>query len=89
MGELTFSDALGAVVDLGLTGFLLVSVWLFIRGKIWPKEMVDKALEAQAEIAQKNSELISKKICEELSEGVKKGISEGIAEGYFKINDRS
>lgn len=86
--ELALSDVLGAIVDLGLTGFLIVSIWLFVKGKIWPKEMVDKALEAQSEIAQKNSELISKQICEQLSEGVKKGISEGIAEGYIKINSR-
>ncbi len=88
MGELSFSEVLSAIKDLGLTGFLIVSVWLFIKGKLWPVDMVDKALDAQSDLAQKNSELLCKELGKEVAQGVKNGIAEGIAEGYLKINNK-
>ena len=88
MEELTIAIIFDAITKLGATGVLIVGIWAFITGRIWPKEQVERALEAQREMGEKTAELISKTVCEEISNGVKKGISEGIVEGYLKINNR-
>lgn len=80
---------LKTILDLGLSGVLIVGIVMFLKGKIWPESMVEKALASQQESAEKTAEIISQKICVELSDGVKKGMAEGIAEGYFKINGRN
>ena len=39
------------ITKLGVTGVLIVNVWLFIKGKIWPEAMVEKTIEAQQKSA--------------------------------------
>jgi hypothetical protein len=88
MEEITLAVIGDFVTKLGATGVLIVGLWAFLRGFVWPKNMVEKTLEAQQKAAEQSAIIIAKTINEELSNGVKKGMVEGIAEGYLKINDR-
>ncbi len=74
------------ILDAGLIGVLIVGLWAFFKGHIWPKEMVEKTLEAQQKAADSTAEILGTKITAELSNGIRKAMVEGIAEGYLKIN---
>lgn len=66
-----------------------MGLWAFFKGHIWPKEMVEKTLEAQQKAADSTAEILGTKITAELSNGIRKAMVEGIAEGYLKINGDS
>lgn len=76
----------GLILDAGLVGVLILGLWAFFKGHIWPRNMVEKTLEAQQKAAEASAEIISTKITTELSSGIRKAMVEGIAEGYLKIN---
>ena len=74
------------ILNAGLLGGLIVAIWAFVTGRLWPKEMVDKTLEAQQRAAETTATIISQQICDKLANGVADGMERGIAKGYLKIN---
>jgi hypothetical protein len=74
------------LLDLGLSGVLLVGIWQFIKGNIVSKTTHDEALEIERKASERFAEIQSKEICEKIAEGVQKGIAQGIADGYLSIN---
>jgi hypothetical protein len=74
------------VSGFGATGVLILGIWAFMTGKLWPKEHVDKVIEANQRIAETTAEIMSKEICEKIAKGVEDGIAKGIATGYLQIN---
>ncbi len=74
------------ILDAGLIGVLIVGLWAFFKGHIWPKEMVEKTLEAQQKAAEASAEILGTKITEGLSNGFRDAMVEAIAEGYLKVN---
>ena len=77
------------ILNAGLLGGLIVAIWAFVTGRLWPKEMVDKTLEAQQRAAEASAQIISQTICDKLANGVADGMERGIAKGYLKINGDS
>lgn len=74
------------ILDAGVIGVLILGIWAFMTGKLWPKEMVDKTIAAQQESSEKTAEILSQVICEKMANGVADGMERGIAKGYLKIN---
>ena len=63
-----------------------MGLWAFFKGHIWPKEMVEKTLEAQQKAADQSAKILGAEITEGLSNGFRKAMIDAIAEGYLKIN---
>ena len=63
-----------------------MAIWAFVTGKLWPKEMVDKTLEAQQKACESSAEIISHTICEKMANGIADGMERGISKGYLKVN---
>lgn len=85
---MNLTDTVEIIKDLGLTGGLILGIWALITGRIWPKSMIDKTIEAQQKASEKTAEILSQKICEEISSGVAGGVERAIIRGYLKINNK-
>ena len=77
------------ILDAGLIGVLILGLFGFFKGHIWPRDMVEKTIAAQQKAAEQTAEILGTKITGELSDGIRKAMVEGIAEGYLKINGGS
>lgn len=84
--SLTLADFARIIGDLGVTGVLIVNIYLFIKGKILPRSVVDEILQ--------HSETQTKLLVTELKagfiEGVEKaaetGAKEGVIAGLEHVN---
>ena len=76
------------ITDFGVIGVLIVNIWLFIKGKIWPEAMVDKMIKAQQVAAEQSAKIITSELVDKMKEGVAQGMEQGIARGYLKVNNK-
>ena len=74
------------ITELGVIGVLIMGIFAFIKGKIWPEKMVEKMLEAQRVAAEQSAKTIASELGEKMKNGVAEGMEQGIARGYLKIN---
>jgi len=57
-----------------------------IKGYLWPKAMVEKAIKAQRETSEATAMIIASELGEKMKNGVAEGMEIGIARGYLKVN---
>lgn len=81
-------DWIGKVTDAGVIGVLVMGIWGFVTGKIWPKEMVEKALQHQRETSEITAKVIATELCEKMGTEISNGIEQAIVRGYLKINSK-
>ncbi len=77
MENMTFADIAQILKDLGLTGGLIVGIWLLIKGKLVPKQTVDE----MKEHASAQTRLLAQEITKDFLVGTKEAIKEGVKEG--------
>ena len=74
---MTLAQIAEILKDLGLTGGLIVGIWLLIKGKIVPKQSVDE----MKEHAETQTKLLAQEITKEFVKGVKEAAEAGAKEG--------
>lgn len=77
------------ISKLGATGVLIVGIWAFIKGKIWPEAMVEKTIKAQQEAAEQSAKIIATELGDKMRDGIAQGMEQGIARGYLKVNTKT
>lgn len=76
------------ITELGVIGVLLMGIWAFLKGKIWPEAMVNKTIKAQQEAAEQSARIIASELGDKMKNGVAEGMEQGIARGYLKVNTK-
>lgn len=79
---------LDLITELGVIGVLIMGILMFIKGKIWPETMVEKALESQRVAAEQSAKIIATEMGEKMKNGIAEGMEQGIARGYLKVNSK-
>jgi hypothetical protein len=77
VSEMSLAEIAQIVKDLGLTGGLIVGIWLLIKGKLVPRQTVDE----MREHANAQTKLLAQEITKEFSEGLQVAVKEGVKEG--------
>lgn len=70
------------IKDGGLVVGALVLAWAMMKGMLWPKNMVDKVIDAQQKAAEQSAKIIATEIKEGMQTAVTNGISIGLAKAY-------
>ena len=76
---MTIADIVQIISGLGVTGVLIVGIWLIIKGKLLPREYVDE-MKAHAETQTK---LLVTELNAGFIEGVEKAAEAGAKEGVI------
>lgn len=76
------------ITELGVIGVLIMGIFAFIKGKIWPEKMVERMLEAQRVAAEQSAIIIAAEMGEKMKNGIAEGMEQGIARGYLKVNSK-
>ncbi len=63
--------------DVGLAGVLIVGIWLFIKGKIVPKQSIDD----MEKLVTAQTTLLAQEITKDFMSGMKDVVKEGVKEG--------
>ena len=69
----------------GVIVILVVIVMAIVRGFLWPKHMVERALEEKQKGSEAAAKIVGTEIREGIEQGVGRAVSQGLAQGYLKI----
>lgn len=73
------------VKDGGLVVGALALAGAMMKGLLWPKNMVDKVIDAQQEAAEQSAKIIATEVKEGMQTAVTNGISIGLAKGVIEV----
>ena len=73
------------IKDGGLIVGLIVVAGAMMKGLLWPKNMVDKVIDAQQRAAEQSAKIIATEIREGMQTAVTNGISIGLAKGVIEV----
>ena len=82
----TVTSIVQVIEGVGVLGLLVLIVVAMYKGWVWPKENVDKMLDAQRDAAEQSAKIIASEMGEKMKNGVAEGMEIGISRGYLKIN---
>jgi hypothetical protein len=73
------------IKDGGLVVGALALAGAMIKGWLWPKNMVDKVIDAQQKASEQSAKIIATEVKEGMQRAVTNGISIGLAKGIIEI----
>ena len=82
---MTLADIVQIISGLGVTGVLIVGIWLMIKGKILPRAYVDE-MKLHAETQTK---LLGQEIGKTIVEGTENAVKEGVVAAVKELNGGS
>jgi hypothetical protein len=85
MENMTFAEIAQIIKDLGLTGGLIVGIWLLIKGKLVPRQTVDE----MKELAEAQTKLLAQEITKDFLVGTKEAVKEGVIAAVEHLNGGS
>ena len=83
---MTLADIVQIISGLGVTGVLIVGIWMFIKGKILPRDVVDEILRHSDSQTKLLAEELRRGFVQSVEKAAEAGAKEGVIAGLEHVN---